>query len=45
MSAEICFHQVEKKLNLRKSLEEKSDPDDLVQPIERKTRFWEHQPK
>ena len=39
------LHQVEKKLKLRKSVEKKSDPDDLVQPIERKTRFWEHQPK
>ena len=45
MSAKICLHQVEKKLKLRKSFKKKSDPDDLVEPIERKTRFWEHQPK
>ena len=45
MSAKICLHQVEKKFKLRKSFKKKSDPDDLVQPIERKTRFWEHQPK
>ena len=44
-SAKKCLHQVEKKLKLRKSVEKKSDPDDLVKPIERKTRFWEHQPK
>ena len=45
MSAKICLHQVEKKFKLRNSFKKKSDPDDLVRPIERKTRFWEHQPK
>ena len=39
------FASSRKKLKLRKSVEKKSDPDDLVKPIERKTRFWEHQPK
>ena len=45
ISAKICLHQVEKKLKLRKSFKKKSDPDDVLKPIERKTRFWEHQPK
>ena len=43
--SQSCLHQVEKKLKFRKSFKKKSDPDDLVTPIERKTRLWEHQPE
>ena len=39
------FASSREKTQVEKILKKKSDPDDLVKPIERKTRFWEHQPE